>query len=86
LLCRIWEEVLEVAPIGIYDNFFELGGHSLKATRLVSRIREAFYVELPVSCIFDEPSVEALSKCVEGLLIEAAGDDELNRLISELDA
>ena len=37
-LTALWEEVLNVRPIGVTDNFFELGGHSLMAVRLFALI------------------------------------------------
>ena len=37
-LTRIWEQVLNVHPIGTDENFFELGGHSLLAVKLFAHI------------------------------------------------
>src|SRR5262249_20378694 len=48
LVAGIWGEVLKRGRVGAGENFFELGGHSLLATQVVSRIRQAFSVELPV--------------------------------------
>jgi acyl carrier protein len=48
LLAGIWAEVLRVERVGRNDNLFELGGHSLLATQIISRVREAFGVELPM--------------------------------------
>jgi amino acid adenylation domain-containing protein/non-ribosomal peptide synthase protein (TIGR01720 family) len=64
LLAALWERVLEVERVGAFDDFFELGGHSLLATRLVTRIREAFGVELPVSAVFDAPTLAAQARAV----------------------
>jgi acyl carrier protein len=64
-LAKIWCKVLNLKQVGIHDDFFELGGHSLLATQLISRIRDALEVELPLKLIFRNPSVALLSDAVE---------------------
>ncbi|HEX2568766.1 MAG TPA: MupA/Atu3671 family FMN-dependent luciferase-like monooxygenase [Polyangia bacterium] len=56
-LTALWRERLGIEDIGPHDNFLELGGNSLMAVQLVSRMREAFGVQLPVSVLFEEPTV-----------------------------
>jgi acyl-CoA synthetase (AMP-forming)/AMP-acid ligase II/acyl carrier protein len=63
-LVDIWCEVLEIESIGIHDNFFELGGHSLLATQVISRVRNAFQVELPLQVIFETPTVVGLAQAI----------------------
>ena len=60
-IAAIWSELLGVGEVGIDDNFFELGGHSLLATQVVSRIREAFRIELPLRSMFEGSTVAALA-------------------------
>src|SRR5205807_2968059 len=62
LIAGIWAEVLRLERIGVHDDFFDLGGHSLNATQVVSRVREAFKVEMPLRALFESPTVEALSR------------------------
>lgn len=61
-LRRLWEEVLDVHPVGPNDNFFSLGGHSLLAMRLVERIRVELETELPVAAVFENPTLEQMSR------------------------
>ncbi len=65
VLASIWAELLGVGSVGVRDSFFELGGHSLLATRVMSRVRRAFSVELPLREIFSSPTVEGLARKVE---------------------
>ena len=67
VLAKIWMEVLGIKRAGIRDNFFELGGHSLLATQLVSRVRDACGVELPLRSVFEAPTIAELSEIVDRL-------------------
>ncbi|MGB8495404.1 MAG: amino acid adenylation domain-containing protein [Candidatus Acidiferrum sp.] len=61
-LAAIYAELLKVERIGIHDDFFDLGGHSLMAIKAVSKIREAFGVDLPLATLLEAPTIADLSK------------------------
>jgi thioesterase domain-containing protein len=59
--CNIWETILGVKPIGIRDNFFDIGGHSLLAVKLFAEIEKAIDRRLPLTAIFQAPTIEQLA-------------------------
>jgi acyl carrier protein len=65
VVASLWAAVLGVEEIGRTDNFFDLGGHSLLATQLMSRLRAAFAVEMPVRSVFEAPTVATLSAAID---------------------
>ena len=58
-LSQIWSEVLNLSSVGVTDNFFDLGGHSLLAVRLMARIEQQLGIDLPLTTLFTEPTIES---------------------------
>ncbi|WP_420130679.1 amino acid adenylation domain-containing protein [Longimicrobium sp.] len=84
-LAAVWTQVLHAERVYLDDNFFELGGHSLLASQVVTRVREALGVELPLARIFDAPTLAQLSAVVEAAQLEAMAAlmDDLDELSDE---
>jgi amino acid adenylation domain-containing protein len=60
-LVQIWEELLDVRPIGVTDRFFEVGGHSLLALRLLVEVEQKLGSKVPLVALFEEPTIEHLA-------------------------
>lgn len=64
-LSSIWQEVLELDRVSIDDNFFDIGGHSLSGMRVLARMRRDFQVDIPISSLFNKPTIAELAVEVE---------------------
>ena len=71
-IAGIWQDVLKLERVGLNDDFFELGGHSLLATQVVSRVRHALNIDLPLRGLFEHTTLQAF---VQTLGLGAAGDE-----------
>ena len=65
IVADIWCQILNREKIGINDDFFDLGGHSLLATQVISRLRQAFEIELPLRSLFETPTVAGIVEQIE---------------------
>jgi amino acid adenylation domain-containing protein len=63
-LVKLWENLLNTSSVGVTDNFFDLGGHSFLAVRLMAQIYDKFGHNLPLSTLFENPTIEKLAGIV----------------------
>ncbi|VVO90666.1 Linear gramicidin synthase subunit B [Pseudomonas fluorescens] len=68
-VAEIWQTVLKLEQVGLGDNFFELGGHSLLVTQVISRVRQALNVQVPLRTLFEHST---LADFVAALGVEQA--------------
>jgi thioesterase domain-containing protein/acyl carrier protein len=66
LLSDLWAELFGLGRVGVADDFFALGGHSLLAVRLMARIEHAFGLKLPLSVLFEAPTIRHLARAIQG--------------------
>ncbi|MCA1568670.1 MAG: acyltransferase domain-containing protein [Acidobacteria bacterium] len=85
----IWQEILGVEQVGVNDNFFELGGDSLVGIQLMSRLRLAFEVELPMTSLFESPTVAGLAAFVSRSRArqspQEGDEEELEWMLAEIE-
>ncbi|WP_233597088.1 non-ribosomal peptide synthase/polyketide synthase [Corallococcus sp. CA041A] len=72
-LAALWAEALGVATVDVRSSFFELGGHSLLAVRLMAAVHRETGRKLPLSALFQAPSVERFAV----LLAEAEPEEPM---------
>lgn len=71
-LAAIWGELLGLDQVGVDDDVFDLGAHSLLAMKALTRIREAFGIDLVLRNLFEHPTVAQLAPMIDGLASLAA--------------
>jgi acyl carrier protein len=85
-LAALIAPLLKIERVGVNDNFFFLGGHSLLGTQLITRIREAFGVDLSLLNLFDHPTLAGMSAEIERLIlakIEAMNGEPLQSVATQ---
>ncbi|MCT7965692.1 phosphopantetheine-binding protein [Laspinema sp. D1] len=78
LVASIWKKVLGVEQASVNDNFFELGGHSLLATQVVSQLNSSLGLHLPLSKLFELPTVGSLSSYIDATLWTSENIENIN--------
>jgi len=63
-LLRIFRDLLKIEAIGVTDSFFRYGGYSLLTVQLFARIERELGVSLPISLLFDAPTVSDLARVI----------------------
>jgi acyl carrier protein len=84
-VAAIWPAVLELEEVGIYDSFVELGGHSLLAGRIVSQVLHEFQVDIPVSELFESPTVAHMALVITQRQAEKLDQATLQQLLFDLE-
>ncbi len=69
-VAAVWQQVLELEPIGVNDPFLELGGTSLLAMRILARLFDRYRVRLPLRWLMEAPTVAMLAKAVSAAITE----------------
>ncbi len=86
-LAEVWSEVLGLDRVGVEDDFFELGGHSLQAMQILSRVHQAFGVELSLRLVFGGAfTVAALARAVLGAQMRWARPADVSAVLEEVAA
>ena len=68
-VAAIWCAVLGLDRVSADRDFMDAGGHSLLAVRVLSRLRQAYELDLPMKLIFEYPTVQEMAARIEQLLM-----------------
>lgn len=85
---EIVREVASLTEVGLHQDLFALGVDSVQAVRVISRISAALNVDLPLTAIFENPTIASLSSEVDkhrpsATKFDSLRSDNLARDISE---
>jgi acyl-CoA synthetase (AMP-forming)/AMP-acid ligase II/thioesterase domain-containing protein len=76
-LSRIWEEVLEYAPVALDENFFAAGGDSLRAARVMSSIQTVLGITMSTDALLFAPTITLLAHAV----LARANEEHPHRIV-----
>ncbi len=79
-LARIWSKNLNLEKIGIRDSFFDIGGHSLLAVRLIAQIQPKYGKKLPLTSLFQNPTIEQVAKLIKSYRVQSNSVGEIQAI------
>jgi amino acid adenylation domain-containing protein len=80
LVAALVGHMLKTTVSALDADLFELGAHSLLMTQLVSRLRQALGLDLPIRAVFEQPTVAGIAMHLEAL----ARQDGRSETVSEI--
>ena len=80
-----WQDLLGIEQIGANDDFFNIGGNSLVAIQAISRLRREFDVDLPMSALFEHPTVSSLAGAILEMRSEGEDLSEMEAMLAEIE-
>ena len=63
-LVKMFENVLNVKPIGINDNFFEIGGNSIQAIQITNQMTEKIGCFMDIGKLFEYPTISKIERYI----------------------
>lgn len=85
-IADLWQQVLGFSKISVDENFFDLNGDSLTATQLITRLQQAYPIELSLQEFFEKPTITHLAEMVKKALmgkIDRMSAEEIEELSKE---
>ncbi|MFP5262671.1 MAG: SDR family NAD(P)-dependent oxidoreductase [Blastocatellia bacterium] len=86
VMAEVWQKLFGMDRMGIHDDFFSLGGNSLLAIQLASQLRKEFKVELPLSKLFESPTIAGLAVIISESQAKQKELEEIERMLKEVEA
>lgn len=85
-IAAVWQAAFGLEKVGIHDNFFELAGNSLLAIQIVTRLRDAFKVHLPLTSLFETPTISQLAQKIVELQFLDPKVSDMSQMLSQIEA
>lgn len=77
---QIWEELFDIAQLGLNDDFFSLGGHSMKVGALIMELHKVFDVKIKVEDVYQNPTIKDLSSLIANIIWASNDKDDSSNL------
>jgi amino acid adenylation domain-containing protein len=82
-IAAAWMDVLQLERVGISENFFDLGGHSLMVIQVLSRLRNALHVDVPIRRVFEGPTIGEMAIAVLDTFAASLSEEEQAEILQD---